>query len=551
MSNEQVVGRSRCPHCLDKAQDNLINYSDGGAKCFACGFHKFGSGSASYVPPTEKQIMTALDLAPYFASRKISKATLDKYSVKAVTNEETGQASVAFPLVNANNIIESYHYRKLDTATGSLTRDFFYSKGKKVRCPLFGWQLVRVQTKTVVVCEGETDTLALAEVLAPLSEVCVVGAVGTGFANKVAAWLLSKAESLRVVLAFDNDKAGREAVGSILEFYIKNSPTTKLLQLKFDAEDVGAAIQAEENLLEAYKSASLASSNSVKSAFEIRDDLLEYIRGVQNNDHISIEFSPTMSECVGLRPNNLIGILGYGGSGKSTLAEHFLLELIKHGKKGLMISGEMSAYQVALKLLSTMHGKSYMHDALLKNLSDLETQSIASDVVKLCNKFAITDTLRNKGSEGVRDIVIEQTALGNQPDLVIVDHLKIISPNFEPATLEKTTEGLKAIARDFKTCVILICHTRKPPSSIGKSIWRPTLESEYGSGGLATNCDLILGVARDKPNNLILVETLKQGRMGGKDFDISLTMQNWQLTELTSEEAPMTIYPDTEEEDMY
>lgn len=551
MSSEQLVGRSRCPRCLDRAQDNLINYSDGGAKCFACGFHKFGRGSISYVPPTEEQIMTSLDLTPYFASRKISKATLDRYSVKAVTNEETGQASVAFPLVNANNIIESYHYRKLDTATGSLTRDFFYSKGKKVRCPLFGWQLVRAQTKTVVVCEGETDTLALAEVLAPLSDVCVVGAVGTGFANKVAAWLLSKAESLRVLLAFDNDKAGREAVSAILEFYSKNAPTTKLLQLKFDAEDVGAAIQANEPLLEYYKNPVLAVGGELKSAHEIKDDVLAYVHEIKYGSPITLDFCPTLSSAVRFRNSNLITILGYGGNGKSTLAEHILLEVMKHKKRGLMVSAEMSADQVARKLISTTKAKPYLHDDFLISLSDVEVKNMADEVVRVCNKFSITDSMGGLGVGGIRKLLLQQEAVDMHPDLVIVDHMLGIAANNEVSTLEQTAKELKTIAVDFATCVVILCHTKKPPSSNGKSVWRPQATDEYGSSGLGRWSDAIIATALDRSTNTLLLETVKCDRMGGKYADIRLAMNNWQLTELTSEEAPMTTYPDSEEEDMY
>lgn len=551
MSSEQLVGRTRCPRCLDKAQDNLINYSDGGAKCFACGFHRFGSGSTSYVPPTEEQIMTALDLAPYFESRKISKTTLDKYSVKAVTNEETGQASVAFPLVNANNIIESYHYRKLDTANGTLTRDFFYSKGKKVRCPLFGWQLVRATCKTVVVCEGETDTLALAEVLAPLSDVCVVGAVGTGFASKVAAWLLSKAESLRVVLAFDNDKAGREAVGSILEFYSKNSTTTKLLQLKFDAEDIGQAIIDGEPVLEYYKNPVFAVGGELKSAHEIKDDVQSYIDLLHSNDLLTLDFCPTLSNAVRFRATNLITILGDGGTGKSTLAEHILLEVMKHKKRGLMVSVEMSAYEVALKLVSTTKAKPFLHDPFLRSLSADQRKQLSVDVVNICNKFSITDTIGGTGTAGIRKLLLQQEALDMHPDIVIVDHMLGISPSTEVGALEQTANELKGLARDFNTCIVVLCHTKKPPSNNGKSVWRPQSSDEYGSSGLKRWSNAMIGTAIDRSTNQMLIETIKLDRMGGTYADIRLAMSNWQLTELTSEEAPMTTYPDTDEENMY
>jgi len=35
-----VLTRSQCPQCLDSGRDNLIEYSDGGKHCFACGYHE-------------------------------------------------------------------------------------------------------------------------------------------------------------------------------------------------------------------------------------------------------------------------------------------------------------------------------------------------------------------------------------------------------------------------------------------------------------------------------------------------------------------------------
>ena len=548
MSNEQIVGRSQCPRCLDRAADNLINYSDGGLHCNACGFHK--QGTASYVSPDlvpDSTVMTTLDLAPFFISRQISRDTLTRYSVKAFVNSETQESSVGFPLVNASNQIESYHYRKLDTALGELTREFYYTKGKKIRCPLFGWQLVRASCKRLVVCEGETDTLALAEKLAHLPDVTVVGAVGTGFAKKAAAWLLSKASHLKIVLAFDNDKAGREATRTIADFYSANEGGA-LEQLAFEAEDVGAAIIAGEKL--DLSSTVAVSSANTKSAHEIKDDVLEYVELLHSNELLTLDFCPTLSEAVRFRPTNLIGILGDGGSGKSTLAEHILLEVMKHTKRGLMISAEMSAYEVALKLLSTIHSKPYINDRFLKSLSSKEKDDLGKLVVDACTRFSITDSLSGNRIDNIRKIILLQEAIGFHPELVVVDHLLAVAENREATTLEGTAEALKDIAKDFKTCVLVLCHTRKPPVTNGKTIWRPTVDFEYGSGGLNKWCDAIIGIARDKTNNLTLIETIKQGRMGGAYADITLAMNNWQLKELESAEQPMTTY-ETEDEGDY
>ena len=214
MSNENVVGRSQCPKCLDSNQDNLITYSDGGQHCHACGYHKSGSGKFT-VNTGEELMVNELKLAPFFESRNISEATLNKYSVKPFFNDELSKASVGFPLVDSSGNVTGYHFRELDVQAGELTRTFYYKKGTKVKIPLFGWQLVTSRTKKLFICEGETDALALATYYENQPEVVVVGAVGTGFAKKVGSWLLSRKPYAEIVLAFDNDRAGRAATQEV------------------------------------------------------------------------------------------------------------------------------------------------------------------------------------------------------------------------------------------------------------------------------------------------------------------------------------------------
>ena len=60
----KVIGKTRCPNCAkrgaDTRGDNLVKYSDGGAYCFSCGFHSFGS--KSFHKRMEEPTATILDI---------------------------------------------------------------------------------------------------------------------------------------------------------------------------------------------------------------------------------------------------------------------------------------------------------------------------------------------------------------------------------------------------------------------------------------------------------------------------------------------------------
>ncbi len=485
-----------------------------------------------------------LDLAPFFASRSISPAVLERYSVKAFTDPDTLESSVGFPLINASGSISCYHYRKLNTATGTITRDFFYTKGTKVKCCLFGWQLVRSTTKTVVVCEGETDALSLATLLQNQPTTVVVGAVGTGFGKKVAAWLASKADGLKVVLAFDNDKAGREAHTEVVSFLRANSPELSLHKLVFEAGDVNEAIQAGEDLVQALETAPVAVVSSLKTSAEIADDTIAYINSLSDTTAIKLNFSPTLDKAVNLSPGKLISIIGESGCGKSTLAEHMLLECLRPQKHATMISAEMGGYEVALKLISTMEGKGYHNHDFLRNCSEEDKAHIHKSVRAATKYFSLADDFGGLSVEGIEEIVFEQIAAGQPPALIIIDHHLAIAENLDASTLEATAKAYKALARNTNSCVVVICHCRKPPNGNSRTIWRPTKADEYGSSGLGKYSDCMLGVAKDAGKNQLLVETIKQERMGGVYADVVLTMKNWQLHEEQAIASPLTAYED-------
>lgn len=550
MSSEDVVGRSQCPRCIDKSQDNLIQYSDGGTKCFACGYHKAGNGYTSFRQTNEETLVMAqeFDLAACFAHRGIAKEVLQKYGVRAFVNEKTNLPYVGFPLHDKAGTLCGYHYRGV--AEGKLNREFWYQRGSKVKLPVFGWHLVaKAKPKTVVVCEGETDTLALATYLRHRPDVVVVGSVGTGFARPLAAWLAARLDNNhQLVLAFDNDKAGRDATAEVVRQMAGSRPSIKPYSLQFEAEDVAAAISAKEDLLEALDNAPLASSSSFLNAAAIAQDVVEFVNSVGSKRTIRLNFSPTLDEAVRILPGKLIGIIGQGGCGKSTLAEHILLETLNSpGARAMMLSAEMKAYEVALKLVSTHKGFGYLSYDWLSAATEEQKKELHSNVLACCQRFCISDEFGGMGLQDLEAAILEQISIGNAPDLVVVDHFLAMASELENTKLEELAKAFKAIASNCNTCLVIICHTRKPSNQGGKrSIYRPTMADEYGSGGLGKYCDCVLGVAIDVKAKTLLVETVKRERMGGKDADVRLKLTNWQLHE--DDQSESTRAYDTDEE---
>jgi KaiC/GvpD/RAD55 family RecA-like ATPase len=538
----EVIGREQCPKCNDNAGDNLILYDNGGKHCFACNYHVSGTSDESY--ESEQQIggeqMENYTTETILAKRGVIPEVIKSYGV---TSMETsyGELMIAFPVPDANGKFVSSHYRKVDLTTGKLTREMLYPKGTKITNPLFGWHMVKRYTKYILVCEGETDALAAASKLHGRKDVAVVGLLGTGFAKRAAAQLVTYAGNRKVILAFDNDEAGSGAL-DVIRDYCESKSEVQLLRLPFPSEykDVSEWL-AKDSDVHLYQMVTeecvhLASICLVNGR-ELGDRLENYIVKLREHSFIELKFSPTLNNALRLVPGTLLGVLGDGGQGKSTMCEQIALEAAAQGKYVLYISAEMKPEEVALKLARSATGINYYSREVAESITDEELHRLNKLTEKLTQKIYIHDSAYDISPEGIEKQIVILDSLGVHPELVVVDHIIAISPDSEVSTLMKTAQYLKQkVAERHDTCVICMSHIRKPQQGAGK-VYKPKLSDEYNSGALAKWADTVLGVATDKQKFITYVETVKLSRMGASYVDVPLKLVDWQLCELSEDET--------------
>lgn len=465
-----------------------------------------------------------IDIEPILSKRNITKEVYERYGVRSFYNDGNDNASVGFPLVDANGVVTSYHYRTIDLKEGKLTREFRYDKGKKVKVPLFGWQLVNKNTKKIIICEGETDALALATITDDKSTV-VMGAVGTGFAHKVASWLIARCSKLEIVLAFDNDKPGREATTKVAAMMSEKGITVS--QLKFKAGDVSDAIAAGESLEQAPIINTIFLDDK-----GVADQWEEHVGRIKNQEVFRPIFSETLSS-LAFYPGDVVGVIGTSGCGKSTLVEHLLLDCLKPKIPACMVSAEMSAYQVGQKLLSCIEAKDYCNDEQFMHMNDEEIADISKRIESVCNRFYITDNVGAYSIEEIERNILELSASGNHPRLVVIDHLLAISGSIQTLDIEETVKKLKQVARRCNTAIVIICHIRKPPNGQSPDRYHPHMSDAFNSDALPRYASFILGVSLNRESGRMRVSTVKVPRMGGgKYFDVEFTYKNWQLHEV-------------------
>lgn len=203
--------------------------------CFACGTHvidPYGDKPKGYKPnvfiKSAEEIQAELDEIQTYQvrdlpDRKLKRGTLDTFSVKVGTSEGDGET------------IEShyYPYRKNGVLVGYKVRlvspKSFWAIGTTKDTEFFGWQeAIGAGAKRLFITEGELDCLSLFQIFkdvaagtpyAAFNPAVVSLTNGAGSAVKQITAMLPEIRKhfKEIVLVFDNDAAGQEAVQEVIK----------------------------------------------------------------------------------------------------------------------------------------------------------------------------------------------------------------------------------------------------------------------------------------------------------------------------------------------
>ena len=197
-----------CPLC--NSSDAVGINTDGSAKCFSCGefmpdYNKLFNGESVMETTTKKSSYdnpvgqgTFADLT----DRRISKATAQKYGVTALHDKAGDVIQHFYPYYNGHELSA--------TKTRYSKDKRFYLSGSFENTGLFGQQLFK-QAKYITITEGECDAMATYELLGSKWAVVSIKRGSAGAEKDVKESLEFLEQFENIIIAFDNDKAGKEA----------------------------------------------------------------------------------------------------------------------------------------------------------------------------------------------------------------------------------------------------------------------------------------------------------------------------------------------------
>ena len=509
-----VTHRTPCPHCRDKGGDydgdNLCWYEDGHGFCFACQtwFPAEGHDGGERKERTTRMSKNLLPDGEFkaLAKRKLTANTLAKFGYSI--SELNGQGIHIAPYYDQHGELCAQHIRFPDKS--------FIWRGAAKGVQMFGQHLWREGGKRIVITEGEIDAMSVSQ-LQDNKWAVVSLPSGVGSAVKSVTDNLEYLESFEnVILCFDNDEPGRDAVQKVAPLFTPGRVQIAVLPLK-DASDMMQAGRGAE-VIQCLWQAKTYRPDGIVSAKDLLDDLLTDPPKGYTTPY------PKLNEMLqGVRKGELFLATAGSGIGKSTLiheiARHFVKE---HGLTvGIMALEEskkrtLERY-VGMELNIPIHAPKGRAQVTKEQLTEAFNTVAAGDKLWFYDHFGSTDidNLLTKIRYMIKALNI---------DFLVLDHISIVVSGIstdegERKTIDMLMTALRSLIEETGVGILAIVHLKRPDKGKSYNEGRQvSLTDLRGSGSLEQLSDVVVALERNQQDenasDLALIRVLKSRLIG-------------------------------------
>ena len=485
-----LVSKGPCDSC--GSSDANCTYDDGHTFCFSCRAYGHSNETTRESPMVRTDELDAIILQWQKATpksmpeRTMPAAAVGKYGVVVTDTHhyypyfgpESGEP-VAFKVRS----IKDKTFRVIGTLKGSgLFGEHRYGSGNQ---------------KRIVITEGECDAIAAAAMMSQDTPVVSLkgGAAAAGRDIKESYEFLDKFKE--IVLCFDADSAGKEAIEKAAEVFAGKLKVVKLnAKLGKDANDyLKAGLQSE--FLEAVSTAGSYVPKGIIGKTELWERL--------NSDRpeaIGTYPWPKANELTfGFRPTELITITAGSGLGKSSI----LRELVMHLKNttdhriGTLFMEE-SVERTAEGFMSVdLSTPVHLPTSAVKRGSDDYRDSF--NRVFGDEQLVIMNAAFDTGAT-VEQIISKVRYLIKAMDckVIILDHISILvsagQHNDERKALDEIMTRLRALTQDTGCVLFAVSHLKRPEGKAHEEGAATSLSQLRGSASIAQLSDFVIGLER-------------------------------------------------------
>ena len=437
------------------------------------------------------------DFAP-IRSRKLTEETCKKFNVRV----DAGPV-VRFPYYAGGRIVA---YKERDQS-----KNFTWS-GKNEEHQLFGQQNFG-SGKTIVITEGELDALSVWQARPKWPVVSVPN--GAQSARKALQYQLKYLLGFdEIVLMFDNDEAGQQAVEDCVGLF----PHHRIFIATLGAyKDASEALQAGDG--EAIRQAYYNKRSYVPQSIIDGRDLFDLVSSPLHGRDADYPYSDLTDVTGGLRKGELVTLTAGSGTGKSTLCGEIAVSLINQGQTVGYIALEESVKRTGLRLMTVAANKP-LH---LNNEIGSEALRVAFEDTVGSGKCYLRDGFGSVDPDSLLNDV-RYMVKTNEVEWVILDHLSILLSGNESGDERKMIDvvmtKLRSFVEETGIGMILISHLRRNQGDKGHEDGaQVSLGQLRGSHSIAQLSDLVVALQRniaagDNSAELVVLKNRFNGQTG-------------------------------------
>lgn len=486
MSEDSVcLSKGPCVDC--GSSDACALYSDGHTHCFSCNKTRQGESAVSDAPPSRKPRSLVTGDIGALPSRGITEETSKKWGYLL--------ARVPHPKTKEEEWCQVAQYRDEDgrvVAQKLRWKDkTFQFVGEPKQAQLFGQHLWRDGGKRVVITEGEIDALTVSQLQNNSWPVVSLPNGASAAAKAISQnleWLLKFDE---VVLMFDDDKPGQEAVEACAPLFpVGRCKIARISGFK-DANEAHVAGKGKLVI------------DAIWGAKEFRPDGIVDIEEVEDRAVAKVEVSARTwpwdsltAATYGRRYGEVYGLAGGTGMGKTTVFKQVQAHIVQNETVPIaVIALEEPTHHSAKTLAGVLDGKRYHVPGVQYDESRLRStlQSMRGRVY-LYDHFggATYETIVEKirymrHAYGIRDFFL--------------DHLTALASTMgddERKAIDKMMAELSALMIELDSTLYYISHLTTPEGKSHEEGGRVLERHLRGSRAIAYWSHFIFALEGDK-----------------------------------------------------
>ena len=495
------VEHKPCPACRnaggDRSGDNLSIYSDGHGYCNACGhYQKDDTGVNNYIEE-KKPMQTITPRGVSNASikdRRISSSITSKFGV-TVSYDKKGQIEKHYyPYYDSNESNRLLGYKERTVATKE-----FQIIGTNKGSGLFGQNANRSGGKYLTICEGEIDALSISEMFDGKWQVVSLKN-GASSASRDIKENLEYIESFdNIVLCFDQDQAGNDAVKAVQDIISVGKLKVCTLPMK-DASDMLVNGKVKEFTNAWWSAESYTPAGIVRGK-----DTWEHLLKDENLVTVDYPWEGLNKLTYGFRAKELVTITSGSGMGKTSVVKELEAYILDKTDDNLAIIHLEESIERSVKGLMSIEANAPIHiPQYERELSDEDKKALWQKSVGDKNVF-FYDHFGSMSEDSLLN-VIRTYAKSYDCKWIVLDHLSIVVSDQdgildERKAIDAIMTKLRKIVQETGVGLFLISHLRRPQGKPHEEGGQVSLSELRGSAAIAQLSDIVIGLERNQQDD--------------------------------------------------